>query len=941
MTSRRVGALIRAVLLVFLGAATASAAGAQSVITYHYDNYRTGWNSNETILTPANVNSSNFGLVHSVELDDQVDGQPLYVPGANITAGPYQGTHNVVYVAAESNTIYAIDAESGRVLLSPNFGTPIPKPLGCNNNGPNVGINSTPVIDLTSNTLYVMVYALENNTPAYLLHALDLGSLTDTVTPQLVTASHTLIDGSAFNFNATYQRQRPGLLLANGNIYAGFGSFCDYRSNLSRGWLLGWQAATLTPLASNNLFDMVVTSPNDFFLSSVWMSGFGPSTDDLGDVLVVTGNSDPSGTTYDGVTNIQESVIKVSPDLSTLLDLFTPSNWSDLDRGDSDFGSGGVLVLPDQPGSYPHLAVAAGKAGSMFLMNADNLGGYSSQANNVLGTYTIGACWCGPSYFVDPGDSVARVVSSGGSTVEVWKLQTSSTPSLGLVAQSASIGGGQDPGFFTSISSKGTSNAIIWALSRPASSSNPAIYLYAFNPDSGTTMQTLFRAQAGEWPNYTGNSNLVPVVANGEVFVASYKQLQIFGLIAYTTTTVLTSSLNPSNYGQAVTLSAQVATTGSTTPTGTVTFKNGTTGLGTVSVNASGVATLTVTNLPLGSDTLTAFYNGDALNGNSTSAAVTQVVNQATIAMSLTSAPNPSPSDKLVKFTATFISTGMPKGTVTFSLAGTTLGTATIGSTGEATFSTKELPPGSDVVTATYAGTADYSAAMASVTQVVNATTTLLTSSLNPSNYGQAVTLSAPVATTGSTPPTGTVTFKNGTTGLGTVSVSASGVAMLTETNLPVGSDSLTAFYNGDALNGKSTSAAVTQVVNQAAITTSLTSTPNPSLSGKAVKFTAAFTSTGGLPKGTVTFSLAGTTLGTATIDRGEATFSTKELPAGSDVVTATYVGEADYSAAMASVTQVVNATTTVLTSSVNPSNYGEAASAQVAATGSTTATGP
>jgi hypothetical protein len=181
MTSRRVGALIRAVLLVFLGFATATAAGAQSIITYHYDNYRTGWNSNETILTPANVNSSNFGLVHSVELDDQVDGQPLYVPGVNITAGPYQGTHNVVYVAAESNTIYAIDAESGTVLLSPNFGTPIPKPLGCNNNGPNVGINSTPVIDPTSNTLYVMVYALENNTPAYLLHALALGSLTDTV----------------------------------------------------------------------------------------------------------------------------------------------------------------------------------------------------------------------------------------------------------------------------------------------------------------------------------------------------------------------------------------------------------------------------------------------------------------------------------------------------------------------------------------------------------------------------------------------------------------------------------------------------------------------------------------------------------------------------------------------------------------------------------------
>ena len=124
--------------------------------------------------------------------------------------------------------IYAIDAESGTVLLSPNFGQPIPKPLGCTNNGPNVGINSTPVIDPNSNIMYVMVYTQQSGGPAYYLHALDLGSLTDKVLPQLVTGSRMLTDGTIFNFNATYQRQRPALLLANGNIYAGFGSFCDY-----------------------------------------------------------------------------------------------------------------------------------------------------------------------------------------------------------------------------------------------------------------------------------------------------------------------------------------------------------------------------------------------------------------------------------------------------------------------------------------------------------------------------------------------------------------------------------------------------------------------------------------------------------------------------------------------------------------------------------------
>lgn len=530
MTLRRVSAICQSVLLVCAGALSTRAEGQQSVTTYHYDTYRTGWNSNETILTPANVNKSSFGVFHTVPLNDQVDGQPLYMPGVNITAGTSQGIHDVVYVATESNTIYAIDAENGTVLLSPNFGTPIQFPLGCTNNGPNVGINSTPVIDPSTNTLYVMVYLKLNNAPAYVLHALDLGSLSDKVSPQVVTASHTLSDFTTFDFNATYQRQRPGLLLANGNVYAGFGSFCDLSANLSRGWLLGWQTGTLDPLPANDLFDTLATSPDNFFLSSIWMSGFGPSTDDSGNVLVVTGNSDYSGTTYDGVNNIQESVIKVSSDLSTVLDLFTPANWSILDQEDQDFGSGGVLVLPDQPGTYPHLAVAAGKVGTMFLMNEDNLGGYSSHANNVLGTYSIGACWCGPSYFVDPADSIARVVSSGGTTVKVWKLETSPTTSLSLVAHSSSIGGGQNPGFFTSVSSNGNSNAIIWALSHPVSSSSPAIYLYAFNPDAGALIKPIYQAVAGAWPNFGGNSNLVPVVANGEVFVASHNQLRIFGL---------------------------------------------------------------------------------------------------------------------------------------------------------------------------------------------------------------------------------------------------------------------------------------------------------------------------------------------------------------------------------------------------------------------------
>jgi hypothetical protein len=512
----------------------ASIAVAQTAVTtYHNDNFRTGWNNAEATLTPSNVNGASFGVLHTVAVDDQVDAQPLIVPGVNITAGNFQGTHDVLYVATGNDTVYAIDADTGTVLLSVSLGKPVKTPLSCNNNGPNVGVDSTPAIDLATNTLYLMAYTQASNGPTYTLHALDLGSLRDKLTPKIVAASRTLTDGTTYNFNATYQRQRPALLFANGNIYAGFGSFCDFSTNLSRGWLLGWNASTLAPLSANHLNDTQATSPNNFFLSSIWMSGYGPAADDAGKILFVTGNSDPSGTTYDGVTNIQESVVKMSSDLTTMLSIFTPSNLADLDAWDQDFGSGGAMVLPDQAGSTPHLAIAAGKAGSMFLMNEDSLGGFSTIKNNVLGTYSVGGCWCGQSYFVDPVDGLARVVSSGGTQVNVWKLQTKPSPKLSAVARSTALSSGaQFGGFFTTVSSQGNANPIIWALSRPVSQQNDTIFLYAFNPEgSKSTLTPLYRGAAGSWPNLRGDSNAVPVVANGKVYVVSNKQVEIFGLL--------------------------------------------------------------------------------------------------------------------------------------------------------------------------------------------------------------------------------------------------------------------------------------------------------------------------------------------------------------------------------------------------------------------------
>ena len=505
----------------------------RAVTTYHYDNLRTGWNAEEEQLKPANVASPRFGLLHSVTLDDQIDAQPLVVPDEKIASGPSQGEHDVVYVATEGNTVYAIDANSGAMLLSANFGPPVPTPLGCTNNGPNVGINGTPVINRELHTMYVIVYSLEAGIPVYKIHALDLGTLKDKMTPVVVAASHTLNNGTTFTFDARYQRQRAALLESHGNVYAGFASFCDFSADISRGWVIGWQAGSLKPLAANQLNDRQGTSPDTFFLSSVWMSGYGLSADPEGALYFVTGNSDSnaSTTTYDGVTNVQESVVKVSSDLTKLLDVFTPFDVQDLDRADNDYGSGGALLLALQPGPKPRLAAAAGKNGNLYLLDRDKLGGFTAGGpDKAVSIVNIGGCWCGQSYF---SNGVGHLVSSGGSNVNVWRVETAPVVTLVKEGTSSGIGGAQDPGFFTSVSSDDSKDGIIWAVSRPDNPSPAEVSLFAFaaTPSGGTsTLPTLFHGTAGNWPNIGGNANIVPVVANGHVYVASNKNMAIFGL---------------------------------------------------------------------------------------------------------------------------------------------------------------------------------------------------------------------------------------------------------------------------------------------------------------------------------------------------------------------------------------------------------------------------
>jgi hypothetical protein len=261
------------------------------------------------------------------------------------------------------------------------------------------------------------------------------------------------------------------------------------------------------------------------------MSGYGLAGSTNGDIYFITGNSDFSGTSYSVQNNLSESVLALSPDLSRVDTFFSPTGSagvSYLDQEDDDFGGGGVMLLPYQPGSVHYLAAAAGKQGVLYLLNANSLG----NKGGYLSSKTIGyACFCGQSYFTG-SDGVGRVVASGGRAVRIYSVQTQSqgNPSLVFRSKSVPIPNGQNGGFFTSVSSNGTAagTQVIWAVSRPTDSNPANIYLYAFDPSGNT----LYSGLAGNWPNVSGNSNIVPTVANGKVYVASYQELAIFGLAA-------------------------------------------------------------------------------------------------------------------------------------------------------------------------------------------------------------------------------------------------------------------------------------------------------------------------------------------------------------------------------------------------------------------------
>lgn len=401
-------------------------------------------------------------------------------------------------------------------------------------------------------------------------------------------------------------------------------------------------------------------------------------------------------------------------------------------------------------------------------------------------------------------------------------------------------------------------------------------------------------------------------------------------------TATLASSLDPSTFGASVTFSATVASTGGGgIPAGNVTFSEGANVLGTQALGATGVATYATSALLSGSHMITATYAGDGNHAGGSSAALAQVVNGADTTTALTSSVNPTVFGQSTTITATVTSAiaGTITGSVTFTDGVTTLGSAMLNAAGVATFSTSTFSVGTHALSAVYGGATNFATSTsAGLSQGVNkgASATTVASSSTPSLVDSSVTFTATVTATAPSagPPSGTVTFKDGATILGTGTLSGAGVATFATTTLTVGVHAITAEYGGSANDDVSHSAPLLQFVNAVAATIALTAAPSPATYGGAVTLTATLTGASGTPTGTIAFTDGMTALGNSTLDAsGVATLSVPKLAAGTHTLGAAYSGDTTYATGSGTASLVVNkaATTTTLASSLNPSTFGAA----------------
>jgi uncharacterized membrane protein len=503
--------------------------------TYHNDNLRSGQNTNETVLTPANVNSGQFGKLFSYPLDGIAFASPLYVANVNI---PGTGVRNVVYVATEHDTVYAFNADglSGspfwQVSFLMNGATTVPcADTGeCGDIPGEIGITGTPAIDPASGTLYVVAATKENGGYVQRLHALDLSTGAEkfggpTVIAGSVPGTGGGSVGGQVPFDPLRENQRSGLLLNNGVIYIAFGSHGDVSP--WHGWILGYNAATLQQVLIYN------ATPNGSG-GGIWQGGSGLATDTSGNIYFVTGNGD-----FDvniGGVDYGDTIGKLAPN-GSIVDYFTPYDQLNMNVNDLDLGSAGPVLLVDQlSGPYPHLLISAGKGGTIYVINRDNMGHYNANNDNQIVQSLVGALKFGgagsgnfsaPVFFNNYVYYAAR-----NDTIKAFQLSNgllSATPT----SQSAEIYAIRGGSF--SASANGSANGILWALQNNGNSPNDDVgapgILFAY--DATNLANELYNsAQAGSRDTLDFAVKFsIPLIANGKVFIAGQSQLTVFGLL--------------------------------------------------------------------------------------------------------------------------------------------------------------------------------------------------------------------------------------------------------------------------------------------------------------------------------------------------------------------------------------------------------------------------
>ena len=921
---------LRALFCVWTAAFLSTSAGLSqtSVTTYHNDIGRTGQNLQETILTPANVNASGFGQLFTIPVDAQVYAQPLYLPSLTVGGSQY----NVLFVATENDSVYAFDADRGGLPLwqvtmtdaahgAAAGATSVPPLSNCSIGGNYIGITGTPVIDPATNTLYLVSATQENGYPVQRLHALDVttgaekfgGPTTITAT---VAGTGSGSTGGSLSFDPAWEFQRPGLLLLNGTVYIGWGASCDLGP--WHGWIMGYSASTLQ---QTSVFPL---TPNGSG-GGVWMAGAGLSADTngpsgAGRMFVATGNGDYTATPpyATGTVDYGDSILNL--DLSSGLqvtDEFTPYNQALLDSQDSDLGSGSALVLPDQPGPYPHLLINLGKGqaafnstvgGVIYVLNRDNLGGYNTSSDNVLqrlpvanGALGAPAYWNGNVYFW------------AGGGVPLWQYSLTN----GVLSSSPVAVGSDTPPVAEKagnpvISANGNTNAIVWTID----SSAPQGILRAY--DATNVATTLYSSATNAKRDALPGPSVsfsVPTVVNGKVYVGTNHWLTAYGLL-----TASGFSLSPSP------ASVTLAPGGTVTSTITVASQGGFSG--TVAFSASGLPSgVTASFAPASSVTSTILTLTASASAAIGSAVVTvtgtsgSLTHTATVNLSVNSAPDFSltaaPSNLTIQqsSSATSTITVVPSsgfaGTVAFSASGLPSGVTAsfspLSSTGATTLSltaSATAASGTSIVTIT--GTSG---------SLTHTTSVALTVAGTPDFGLTAAPASVSVAPGSSANSTVTVSPLNGFSGV--VAFSATGLPTgVTATFSPASSASATTLTFNAANSAVSGTSTVTvtgvsgSLTHTATLTVAVTAAPNFALTASPSSL-----------------SIASGASGSSTISvvpangfTGSVNFSASGLPAG---VTASFSPASSASATtliLAAATSALSGTSTVTVTGVSGS---------------------